>query len=294
MTLNQLRYFKAVCQYDSVSRAAQQLNISQPSVSNAIKELESEFGVSLFNRQYRRISLTDAGLQLLSLTEKLLQQADQLQQAMADLRNSLTPLRLGVPPMIGAMLLPTLYKHFPESRNLRLTESDNTGLLQLLSGGQIHMAFLPHTDTPDPSLMYVPVANIQNICCVHKDHPLAGRSTVQIGQLAGEPLVLFQDSFFQTERILHRFSAEHASPNVLLSTAQLSTVKNMIAGNTAVGFLFDFLAAQDASLVGIPLDPPMYTNISLVWPAAATVTESMGKLISFVKKLADNHLWDNN
>ena len=72
MTLNQLRYFKAVCQYDSVSRAAQRLNISQPSVSNAIKELETEFGVRLFNRQYRRISLTDAGLQLLALTESLL------------------------------------------------------------------------------------------------------------------------------------------------------------------------------------------------------------------------------
>ena len=291
MTLNQLRYFKAVCQYDSVSRAAQRLNISQPSVSNAIKELESEFGVCLFNRQYRRISLTDAGLQLLALTESLLQQADHLQQTMEDLGSSQTPLRLGIPPMIGAMLLPNLYKHFPGSRNLRLTESDNTGLLQLLSGGQIDMAFLPHRDAPDPSLAHVPVGRIQNVCCVHKDHPLASRKSVQIRMLAEEPLVLFKNSFFQTERILHRFSAENVSPNVLLSTAQLSTVKNMIAGNTAVGFLFDFLARQEPAAVGIPLDPPMYTNISLVWPAASPVTESMGQLIGFIKNLANDPLW---
>lgn len=290
MTLNQLRYFRAVCQYDSVSRAAQQLNISQPSVSNAVKELESEFGVRLFNRQYRRISLTDAGLQLLALAEKLLQQAGQLQQSMADLHSSQPPLRLGVPPMIGAMLLPKLYSCFPGRRNLRLTESDNTGLLRLLSAGQLHMAFLPHTDMPDPSLMHMPVATVQNVCCVHKGHPLAACPSVRLPQLTEEPLVLFKDSFFQTERILHRFSAENVSPNILLSTTQLSTVKNMIASNTAIGFLFDFLAEQDTSLVGIPLDPPMFTNISLVWPSAAPVTESMGQLIAFVKNLADDPL----
>ena len=58
-------------------------------------------------------------------------------------------------------------------------------------------------------------------------------------------------------------------------------------GAFRVGFLFDFLAEQEPSVVGIALDPPMYTGISLVWPAAAPVTESMRQLIAFVKKQAN-------
>ena len=72
MTLDQLRYFQAVCQHDGVSRAAEALNISQPSVSNAIASLEKEFGVELFTRQRKRLLLTDEGRILSELAQKLL------------------------------------------------------------------------------------------------------------------------------------------------------------------------------------------------------------------------------
>ena len=61
MTIDQLRYFQAVCTYDSISRAAEILNISQPSISNAIANLENEFGVKLFTRYHKRLKLTDEG-----------------------------------------------------------------------------------------------------------------------------------------------------------------------------------------------------------------------------------------
>ena len=82
MTLDQLRYFRAVCQCDSVSRAAEILNISQPSVSNAVLALEKEFGVALFERRRRKLILTKEGQQMLAMAEELLGRADDLQRTM--------------------------------------------------------------------------------------------------------------------------------------------------------------------------------------------------------------------
>ena len=82
MTLDQLRYFQAVCKYNSVSRASENLNISQPSVSNAISKLEAEFGTMLFTRQNKRLTLTKEGATLLELANDLLLHTDHAMQTM--------------------------------------------------------------------------------------------------------------------------------------------------------------------------------------------------------------------
>ena len=113
MTLDQLRYFRAVCKYDGVSRAAEMLNISQPSISNAIANLEKEFGIKLFTRRRKRLLLTEEGRILFDLADKLLLQADDTVRVMRELGSNNRALRLGVPPMIGTLVLPILYsEHF--------------------------------------------------------------------------------------------------------------------------------------------------------------------------------------
>ena len=285
MTLDQLRYFTAVCTYDGVTRAAHALNISQPSVSAAIKSLELEFSIKLFDRQRKQFVLTDAGQQLWDLCVPLLQNAEKIKTAMMTLGTGSQLLRLGVPPMIGSLVLPQLYSSFVPGQSqleLQVVEDDSSGLRRLLSDGQIDMALLPHTQSFDNTLRSTELALLQNVCCVSKNHPLAACSRIQLAQLQTEPLVLFQNSFFQTERILTAFQALGIVPNVALYTGQLSTVQNMIAGNTAVGFMFEFLAKAD-SVVGIPLDPPMATQVSLVWRKDKALTGAMAALVRFVE-----------
>ena len=85
MNLIQLRYFQAVCACGNLTQAAQQLHISQPSLSSAIQTLEKEFGVGLFVRQYRGVELTAEGEQLLKLSRSLTENADKLVRIMQDL-----------------------------------------------------------------------------------------------------------------------------------------------------------------------------------------------------------------
>ena len=259
MTFDQLRYFCAVCQYSSVTQAATELNISQPSVSAAIKNLESEFRIPLFHRHQKRLRLTPAGQQLLSLSLPLLKDADALSATMQRFSSTNSVLRLGVPPMIGSLFLPGLYNALPSfstQLQLQVVEDDGNGLRKLLSEDKLHMALLPHTQTFEPSLNTLKITQLENVCCVSKANPLSGLFAISLSALSSQPLVLFKNSFFQTERILNAFRAMNITPNVLLHTGQLSTLQNMIAAGTAVGFLFSFLADQDARLVGIPLDPP--------------------------------------
>ena len=284
MTLDQLRYFCAVCTYNSVTLAAQILNISQPSVSTAIRNLESEFGVSLFDRQRKRLVLTSAGQQLWDMGKPLLHNADALTQAMHALSSGNQFLRLGVPPMIGSLVLPPLYSNFVSGQlQLQVVEDGSSSLRRFLRDGQIDMALLPHTQPFDDTLQAVKLTVLQNVCCVSKQHPLAACSHISLAQLKNEPLVLFKNSFFQTERILNAFQASGISPNVALYTGQLSTVQNMIAGGSAVGFMFEFLAKRSDCVIGIPLDPPMTTQVSLVWRKDKALSCAMEALVHLVE-----------
>ena len=291
MTLDQLRYFQAVCQYDSVSLAAEHLNISQPSVSNAIANLEREFDIVLFNRQHKRLVLTKEGQIMRELAGQLLAQAEQLSRTMRVLGDKNQILRLGVPPMIGSLVLPILFeKHFSRYPQLQVqvAEDDNSGLKQQLADDRVDMAFLPHAHPFDSGWESVPLATLQNLCFVNKTHPLALRTSIGLAELKDEQLVLFKNSFFQTERILGEFAKLNCQPNISLYTAQLSTMQNMILSNDAVGFMFAFLRKTSPDLVGIPLEPPMTTQVSLVWKKGRPVSADMENLIRFTRQLAQS------
>lgn len=291
MTLDQLRYFQAVCKYNSVSRASEHLNISQPSVSNAISKLEAEFGTMLFTRQNKRLILTKEGIMLLELANNLLLNADHALQTMKELSDNKT-LNLGVPPMLSSFILPILYrdffKNYPDFR-INIIEDDRTGLIRMLDEHKINMAFLPHDGPIDVQLNSQAMIEFDNVCCVSKYHRLSQKESLTIEDIKDVHLVLFKNSFFQTERILERFNQSGYNPNILLQTAQVTTMQNMAASGLAVGFIFKFLLESTSDLVGIPLDPPMRTQISLVWKQGEHLSNNMNHLIQFVKKYSRNN-----
>ena len=286
MTLDQLHYFQAVCQYNSVSRASEYLNISQPSVSNAINKLEAEFGTMLFTRQNKRLILTKEGMILLELANDLLLSADYVRKTMKELSDNKV-LNLGIPPMLSSFILPILYgdffKKYPDFK-INIIEDDRTGLVRMLADHRINMAFLPHDGPIDAQLRSQPVIEFDNVCCVSKHHRLSQKELLTMEDLKDEPLVMFKNSFFQTERILERFKESGYTPNILLNTAQVTTMQNMAASGLAVGFIFRFLLESTSDLIGIPLDPPMRTQISLVWKQGEHLSSNMNHLIQFIKK----------
>ncbi len=286
MNLTQLKYFIKVCECESVSGAAKSLYISQPSLSGAIKELEAEFGVTLFKRHHNGVTLTDAGHELLKHGEGLIAHSEQVHRVMYGIGGGKKCLRLGVPPMIGALILPQIYREFlplHKDIDLEITEAGRRELMTRLENGLADMVFLPHNTSFDPGLASYEAAQLEIVCCTYNGSPVSTLKKVSAKDLHNIPIVLFKNNFFQTEEIRKWLDKSGVSPDILLQTEQLSTLINLIKGRAASGFMFRSLIHEDSGLCALPLDNPMFVKVSLVWKKDSLFLGCMNSFLDFIK-----------
>lgn len=234
-------------------------------------------------------ALTEEGETLHELAQGLLTHADRVTAAMAGRGNKRRTVCLGMPPMAGAILLPRIYAEFcaahPEVE-LSTVEGGRGGLLEQLDDNRLDLAFLAHAEAFGPPYHAVPVTQYETVCCVSPAHPLAKKTVVTLPQLAEQPLVFFSKGFFQSERIAALCAREGVEPRMMHTSSQLSTVTGLIRSNVAAGFLFREVAEMEADMVAISLDPPVYTNISLVWKKDRYLSDSAREFIEYVKSIA--------
>ena len=285
MNITQLKYFKTVADHQNVSRAAEELHISQPSLSNAIKELEREFNVTLFYRRNRKMILTSAGVSLYNAVDDLILRYDRTERMMQDIGKQIRSLRLGIPPMIGSLLLPRIYREFVLQNpdiDIKITERGRDVLLSLLEDDMLDMVILPHIEPFGEELAAVQVGEFEIACCVNKSSLIAECKSVDAQALREMPIVLFADSFFQTKEIKLWFARGGVTPNLLLQTEQLSTAQRIIENGIAVGFMFNNLAKKLSDTVAIPLEPPISMHISLLRNKSIYMSGSMKKFKDFM------------
>ena len=114
MTLNQLRYFCMASRCHSITKAAEELYVTQPTVSVAIRDLEIEFGVSLFSRKGNQLILTREGEEFYQKANYILQYCNELQADYSNLSRVRPPIRIGIPPMLSTVFFPELLLAFSE------------------------------------------------------------------------------------------------------------------------------------------------------------------------------------
>lgn len=290
MNVTQFEYFCAVCTYQSISKAAEHLHISQPSLSIAIKELEAEIGVLLFKRHYRGVTLTETGEQLYEMSSRLLKEFKKIEQKIYDIGKKRKVLQVGIPPMIGSLFLSRIYKEFlkeNEDITLQVAEGGTKRIVKALKEDALDMIFVPHTQPLDKELEALEISRFEVVCGMAEGSKPEEKE-VSLSELAGVPLVLLNNSFFQTEEILRRFSQEKVTPKVMLQTDQLSTLQNMIKSGAAAGFLFRELIENQEGIQAVPLVPPIYVTVSLVYKKDSYISESMESFREFVKKTFRN------
>lgn len=286
MNFNQLKYFCAVCECRTVSAAAEYLHISQPSLSNAIKEIEDEFGVKLFYRQHSGMMLTSEGERFYKMSRELLNRAEQTENIMKDLGRQRKILRLGIPPMIGSVILPKIYREFLTENpdiHIEITEGGQQELIGKLSDGLLDMIFIPYENTIDKSFSSVNIDKTEIVCCVSEKSELSSENSVTAQELSKTPVVLFKDSFYHTAEIRRWFRLAGVKPDIILRTAQLSTLQSIVLNNVAAGFMFRPLVDEKKGFKAISTEPKMYINISLVWKKDSYLFSSMKKFKTYVE-----------
>jgi LysR family hydrogen peroxide-inducible transcriptional activator len=243
MTLTELKYIVAVAREKHFGRAAEACFVSQPTLSVAIKKLEDELEVKLFERSANEVSVTPLGEEIVRQAQSVLEQAAAIKEIAKRGKDPLAgPLRLGVIYTIGPYLLPDLVRQAiarTPQMPLMLQENFTVRLLEMLRTGEIDCAIMAEP-FPDTGLAIAPLYDEPFMAAVPSTHPLAEHKTVQAEVLKAETMLLlgtghcFRDHVLEVCPEFARFSSDAEGIRKSFEGSSLETIKHMVAAGMGV------------------------------------------------------------
>jgi LysR family hydrogen peroxide-inducible transcriptional activator len=243
MTLTELKYIVAVARERHFGRAADACYVSQPTLSVAIKKLEEELDVKLFERSANEVTVTHLGEEIVRQAQSVLEQAAVIKEIAKRGKDPLAgPLTLGVIYTIAPYVLPDLVrqmiKHTPQMP-LMLQENFTVKLLEMLRTGEIDCAILAEP-FPDAGLALAPLYDEPFMAAVPTNHPLAALPSVTSEQLKSETMLLlgsghcFRDHVLEVCPEFARFSSNAEGIRRSFEGSSLETIKHMVAAGMGV------------------------------------------------------------
>ena len=289
MKIIQLEYFCAVSRYHSITQAAQKLYVTQPAISTAIRELEKEFSISLFTRSKNHITLTKEGEVYYQKAEELLNTIKQTSSEFYDLGRKVTPIRIGIPPLLSTIFFPDMLiafqKEYPDIP-VELLEYASIRAANLVQEDALDLALVNMNFYEIDKLNSCQILSDQIVFCVSPEHPLAKGKEVTIEMLKDEPLIMYNTDSVQNTTLDSLFKSIGVKPNVLMRASQLYTIQNFVKNNLGGAFLYSSLLKNMPGLTGIPIAPAIRQEIGLVWQKGKYINSSVEKYISFTEKYA--------
>ena len=286
MKLTQLEYFCVAARYHNITKAAKELFVTQPSISNAIKALEEEFGVNLFFRNNNKLTLTPEGELFYRSAEELLAHADSVESEFHEIRKKVTPIRIGIPPMLGTIYLPELYlslkENFPEV-DFRLFEYGSIKACDLVLEEKLDIAIV-NAEQPSIDKCNSRIIDTEDLLfCVSPDHPLAEQKALLLTMLADEPLILFNTDSVQVMTLIRQFKAVGINPRIILNTSQITTLINMVESGHMGTFLYRSIVEAHPDIVGIPVMPSIEQRIGVIWKKGKYQNATTEKVIKYIE-----------
>ena len=260
--------------------------MSQPSLSNVIRDLEEEFDVTLFQRLSKGLSLTEEGKALLAHTDKILACADDLVEEMTHLGKANQEVKLGIPPMISSIvfsgIMKDLKKTYPMT-SLAVTEHGSLTNKTLVSDAQLDAALISGGEPFPSSLETIDICDVPIHFYISIENPIACQSEVTFEDLKNIPLVLLKKDTWLTSHILQRFEEAGVKPTVILYTDQLQTIQRLVDNDTAATFLFDGILNTDENMVSLSFKDAPIAKVRLIWNKNQKPSEGLKNLIHLLK-----------
>ena len=290
MTLTELRYIVAVAREKHFGRAADACFVSQPTLSVAIKKLEEELDVKLFERGASEVSVTPLGDEIVRQAQATIESAASIKEIAKRGKDPLVgPLRLGVIYTIGPYLLPALVRRSIErmpQMPLVLQENFTIKLLEMLRTGEIDCAILAEP-FPDAGLAVAPLYDEPFMIALPAGHALAKRKRISSEELKKETMLLlgtghcFRDHALEVCPEFARFASDAEGIRKSFEGSSLETIKHMVAsgmGITVVPHL-SVPAERQPHVVYVNFAPPVPTRrVVLAWRRSFTRYEAIAAL----------------
>lgn len=286
MELRQLEYFQMAARLKNITRAAERLRVSQPNITVAIKKLESELGIQLFDRSQKQLSLTPEGSVFLTRVELALRNIQDAVLEVNDYKQlQKGTIKIGIPPMIGAYLFPMIFANFQKRYshlNIYLYEEGSMDIRDHLEQDEIDFGIVIMSDMTT-SLMRLPIAHSRIVACMPEDHPLAQRTSLGYEDLQDMDLIMLKEGSFLRHLLLESFRTENISPNIVLESNQIETIKGLVRSGVGIACLLDLVVHDSPGLKTVPLNVPPYLEIGLAWKKDRYISKAAQAFIDFCR-----------
>lgn len=287
MNTRLLKYFVSVAEHKNITHAANTLHIAQPALSVAIKKLENELELELFRRHERKISLTHEGEVLLTHAKLILQQLDDANLAMKELRGlEKGEVRLGVPSIMGTYYFPDVLMAF-KSRypKLKLTmiEAGAQSIQKMLLDGEIDLGITQVRNLPE-ELDSDHLLRSQMVAVVSTEHEFAPKKTLSYSEFFSQELVMFKQGYFHREQLDSICKQEKLTANFSFETNLLAVILKIVKRDFAISALLELATENKPDIVSIPFSEPIFLDISIAWRKNGYLSRADRTFLEFVKQ----------
>ena len=291
LTFHQLRLLLAVSREGSVSRAAQRLHLTQPTLSAQLRQLAEQVGLPLFERVGRKLHLTAAGRVVLDTAARVEQELENLDETLAELRGDVVGrLRLAV-VSTAETFIPRLLGDFRRERpavEVSLVVLNRDAVIRRLADN-LDDLYIMSRPPQAPPVVATPFLSNPLVVVAAAEHPLAGRETLQIEALATEEFVLREPGSGTRQAAEHFFAAHGLALRPRLELGSNEAVKQAVAGGLGLSLLSAHALAHavDEGIAVLRVEgTPLPTQWQVVYPAGKRLSPLASAFLEFLRERA--------
>ena len=284
MELRQLEYFQMASRLKNITRAAQRLRVSQPNITVAIKKLEAELGVQLFDRSQKQLTLTPEGTVFLKRIELALRNIEDAVLEVNDYKQlQKGTIKIGIPPMMGAYLFPKVFsgfRHLHPKLDVLLYEEGSLTIREKLESDELDFGIIIVPENA-PNLNVLKMSRNELMVCVSHESPLADREEIFPIDIAASDLIMMKEGSYLRKIVQEKLFALRISPRTVLESGQIVTIKGLVEHQVGIAFLLDFICENSANIKAIPFYEPIFVDIGLAWKKDRYVSKAAQSFIDF-------------
>lgn len=272
MELRQLEYFLMVSDLTSFTRAAERLYVSQPAVTNAVRSLEEELGIQLFDRSQHKVALTTEGKIFYRHIQNIMHGISTTLNEIHDLKSrNRGHITIGVTPLAGIPSTTCLLAEFRTAYpniNISIAENNVGTLLELLHEDKLDFAFVFDLSEQEQARLHcLPLPQEELMVCCSRRHRLCRMNSVTLTALTEEAFLLMDTSCHFRQLVVKHFEEADSMPPVSMECPQVQLLKSLVASEVGLSILPACIIDRDTELSAVPLAPPIYLHPALVYKA---------------------------
>ncbi|OXS78043.1 cidABC operon transcriptional activator CidR [Domibacillus enclensis] len=289
MDIKHLQYFIEVSNFNSFSKAADHLFITQPTISKMIKNLETELGVELFDRSRKKLVLTDAGNILLEQAKLVNKAFQHLQTELDNLLELKTGhIRIGLPPIFDAHFFLKIIGLFHEMYpgiTFQLKEEGSKSIEEAVAQQELDAGVIV-LPTQEDLFHHFAFMEEDLMLILPTSHSLAEKEQVELADLASESFILFNKDFALNDRIISSCSNAGFQPKVISESSQWSFIEEMVASKLGISLLPESICRHLSEHVcAVPVtNPSIKWHLAIIWGKNQYLSYAAKEWLHFTKE----------